>query len=85
MRYGDDVFDRQAYCGAYEQYQIAAGLGNLDDAATKNSEQAYQQCYPATDVVVPTAETVVPGATTEVPPVATTEVPPTEVPTAATP
>jgi tetratricopeptide (TPR) repeat protein len=85
MRYADDVFGHDDFCGAYELYQIASGLGNLDDAATKHSNQAYQKCYPATEVVIPTAETVVPGATTEVPPVATTEAPtdvPTDVPTA---
>jgi hypothetical protein len=80
MRYGDDLFAQQNYCQAYEQYQIAAGLGNLDATATKNSNQAYQQCYPAT-AIPPTAEVVVPTATTEVPP---TDVP-TEVPTAPTP
>jgi tetratricopeptide (TPR) repeat protein len=68
MRYGDDLFEQQAFCQAYEQYQIAAGIGSLDDAATKNSNQAYQQCYPAT-AIPPTAEaiTAVPVATTETP------------------
>jgi tetratricopeptide (TPR) repeat protein len=76
MRYGDDLFSQQNYCKAYEQYQIAAGIGNLDATATKNSNQAYQQCYPAT-AIPPTAE-----ATSAVP--VATDVP-TDVPTAATP
>jgi hypothetical protein len=28
MRYGDDLFVQEDYCAAYEQYQIAAGIGN---------------------------------------------------------
>ena len=74
MRYGDEIFDRQEFCQAYEQYQIASGLGNLDDAATKNANKAFQECYPPTEII-PTAETVVPGATTEVPTEVTPEVP----------
>jgi len=74
MRYGDDLFKQQNFCQAYEQYQIAAGIGNLDDTATKNSNQAYQQCYPAT-AIPPTAEIVVPVATTEVPTEAPTATP----------
>ena len=77
MRYGDDLFSHEDFCGAYELYQIASGLGNLDDVATKHSNQAYQKCYPPTEIP-PTVEIVVPTA--EVP----TDVP-TEVPTAATP
>ena len=38
MRYGDDLFEQQEYCEAYEQYQIAAGLGNLDDAAANECQ-----------------------------------------------
>jgi hypothetical protein len=60
MRYGDNLFKQQEYCQAYELYQTAAGLGSLDNVATKNSNEAYQQCYPAT-AVPPTA--VVPVAT----------------------
>lgn len=73
MRYADDVFGREDFCGAYELFQIASGLGNLDDVATKHSNQAYQKCYPATEIP-PTVEIIVPTGTIEVP---------TEVPTAA--
>jgi tetratricopeptide (TPR) repeat protein len=68
MRYGDYLFEQQSYCKAYEQYQIAAGLGNLDDAAARNSNQAFQQCYPPTEIP-PTVEVL---PTSEVPTVAPT-------------
>jgi len=80
MRYGDDLFENQDFCGAYDLYQTAGGLGNLDNVASSNSSKAYQQCYPPT-AIPPTAESVpvVPAVTTEAAP---TEVP-TEAPTAA--
>ncbi len=82
MRYGDELFENQDFCGAYDLYQTAGGLGNLDNTASSNSNKAYQQCYPPT-AIPPTAESapVVPVATTEAAP---TEAP-TEVPTVATP
>jgi tetratricopeptide (TPR) repeat protein len=55
MRYGDELFTQGDYCAAYELYQTAAGLGNLDKAATHGSSEAYQKCYPPT-AVPPTAE-----------------------------
>jgi hypothetical protein len=70
MRYGDDLFTQEDYCAAYDLYEIAAGLGNLDNTAATHSNKAYQTCYPPTEVP-PTSEIPV-------------EVP-TEVPTAATP
>ncbi|MDO9301350.1 MAG: hypothetical protein Q7T89_08200, partial [Anaerolineales bacterium] len=73
MRYGDDLYEQKEYCAAYEQYQIAAGIGNLDDTSSKNSNQAYQQCYPATEIP-PTTEIITPVDTIESP---------TEAPTAA--
>ena len=71
MRYGDDVFGHEDYCGAYKLYQVASGLGQLDNVAAKHSDQAYQKCYPPTEIP-PTVEIVVP----------TVEVP-TDVPTQA--
>ena len=76
MRYGDDLFAQQNYCKAYEQYQTASGLGNLDNTAAANSNKAFQQCYPPTAIAptaAPTVETA--PAATDVP-----IVPPTEVP-----
>jgi tetratricopeptide (TPR) repeat protein len=58
MRYGDDLYEQQAFCDAYAQYQIAAGLGALNEKSTGHSYQAYQQCYPATEIP-PTAESTV--------------------------
>jgi len=53
MRYGDDLFNQQDYCGAYELYQTAAALGELDYAASKNSQEAFEICYPPTEVPAP--------------------------------
>ncbi len=50
MRYGDELWAQGDACGATEQYQTAATLGNLDATASKNANQAYQECYPPTEV-----------------------------------
>jgi tetratricopeptide (TPR) repeat protein len=62
MRYGDDLFAQKEYCAAYDQYQIAAGLGTLDNMATDGSNEAFAICYPPTEAApvateVPTAAT----------------------------
>jgi tetratricopeptide (TPR) repeat protein len=78
MRFGDDLFEQGNYCDAYEQYQAAASIGNLDNEAANHANQSYQLCYPPTEIP-PTA-----SYTSEVP-VATTAPatePPTEPPTA---
>jgi tetratricopeptide (TPR) repeat protein len=59
MRYGDQLWARGDACGASEIYAEAKTFGELDNVAGKNSNQALQQCYPATEV--PTAE--IPGET----------------------
>jgi len=79
MRYGDDLLALPDYCGAYEVYQVAAGIGNLDKAAANGSSEAFQQCYPPT-AVPPTSEIPVEIPTEPAPTDA-----PTEAPTAATP
>lgn len=53
MRYGDILFGRKEYCNAYEQYALAMSLGNLDQTAAKNANQAYQECYPPTETPTP--------------------------------
>jgi tetratricopeptide (TPR) repeat protein len=86
MRYGDDLVKQGQFCDAYQQYKTAQSIGNLDAAAAKGANQAFQQCYPATGVptetptgiVVPTGAPT--GVSTEVPTEAPTEVP-TETPT----
>ncbi len=55
MRYGDTLWAGKDACGAYEQYQKAMGIANLDQTAAKNASQAYQICYPATATPEPTA------------------------------
>lgn len=72
-RYGDEFFERQQYCAAYEQYEAAGKYGTLDGTSANNANQAYQQCYP------PTAEPVI-ESPTEAPTEATTEAPPVPVP-----
>jgi tetratricopeptide (TPR) repeat protein len=54
MRYGDSLYNDNNYCEAYEQYQNAQSIGNLDGVASKNANQAYQACYPPTETVAPT-------------------------------
>ncbi len=78
MRYGDQVWLSGDACGAYEQYQAAMALGNLDATSTKYSNQAFQKCYPPTAIptVAPTE------APTGAPP---TEAPPTTAPTSPPP
>jgi tetratricopeptide (TPR) repeat protein len=59
MRYGDELWARGDGCGATEIYSEAKSFGELDDTAGRNSNQAYQQCFPATEVptAAPTSET----------------------------
>jgi hypothetical protein len=63
MRYGDDLYKSQQYCDAYKQYLNASAAGQLDSAAARNSNDAYQQCYPAT----PTLEATSAPVATDVP------------------
>jgi len=85
MRYGDDLFEQEQYCEAYEQYQAAATIGNLDETAARNANQAYQICYPPTatlELATATIDTSVPTlATTEPPPAATEPPVASETPT----
>ena len=71
MRYGDDLFEEQEYCDAYDQYQVAAGIGNLDNQAAQNSNQAFKQCFPATAIPATAIPATAESAPTDVP----TEVP----------
>lgn len=76
MRYGDLLLGQGQYCDAYNQYKAAQAIANLDATATKGANQAYQQCYPPTEIPVSTATT---GA------VATSEAPTVEQPTVEQP
>ena len=68
MRYGDQLFGQNSYCEAYQQYQLAQSIGNLDDESAKYANQAYRQCYPPTEVPTDTpavpVDTVAPPADT---------------------
>ncbi|MDO8755126.1 MAG: hypothetical protein Q7J80_14605 [Anaerolineales bacterium] len=66
MRYGDELFLSQDYCAANEQYQNASAMGALEAGSAKNANEAFQQCYPPTAIIEPTAI-----ATTEATPIAT--------------
>ncbi len=72
MRYGDELFAKEDYCGAYKQYTNAMTIGSLDKTASNNYEDALAGCYPAT----PTTEATATGLPTEPP---ATDVP-TDVP-----
>lgn len=71
MRYGDELFAREQYCEAYQQYTNAMALGNLDKAAANNYNDAYIGCYPPTAEITVTATIGVvltePPVVTEVP------------------
>ena len=55
MRYGDDLFAKEQWCAAYEQYKNAQTLGALDPTSEKNAYQAYMKCNPPAPVIVPTS------------------------------
>lgn len=55
VNYGDEFFDQEQFCKAYEQYQAAAAIGNLDEKAAGHSNKAYTQCFPPTEVPTGTA------------------------------
>lgn len=54
INYGDELFGREEYCAAVEQYKNAQTLGLLDADTEKRANQAWQKCYPATPVIPPT-------------------------------
>jgi tetratricopeptide (TPR) repeat protein len=74
MRYGDKLVGNGNYCDAYEQYKNAQAIGALDGIASKNANQAYQQCYPPTEI--PTATAIAPPADTAIPPTEPPTAPP---------
>ena len=74
MRYGDELWARGDACEASAIFAEAKTFGELDAVSAKNSNQAFQQCYPATEV--PTAEIPAETPTGEPP----TEPPPTVAP-----
>lgn len=54
MRYGDELFAREEYCAASQQYQNSAAIGALDPESAKRANQAWQKCHPPTQPIPPT-------------------------------
>jgi len=69
MRYGDQLWERGDACAASSIYDEAKAIGELDEISVKNANQAFQQCFPATEAPTaePTSETPV-GETPAEPP-----------------
>lgn len=63
VRFADELYAALDYCAAYDQYQKAAAIGQLDGTAAANSANAFNQCYPPTAEVIieatPTSEVIV--------------------------
>lgn len=53
MRFGDELFAQENYCGATQQYQNSAALGTLDAESLKRANVSYSKCFPA-QLVTPT-------------------------------
>ncbi|HET6846428.1 MAG TPA: tetratricopeptide repeat protein [Anaerolineales bacterium] len=70
MRHAEELWAAGDACGASELFQEAQGIAELDAAAAKIANQAFQQCYPATEIptVAATAETPAAPPTVESPP-----------------
>jgi tetratricopeptide (TPR) repeat protein len=75
MRYGDELYEKEEYCAAHEQYQNAAAIAALEEPSAGRANQAFLQCFPATPTLGPTS-TPLPGVPTDTPPPA----PPTDTP-----
>lgn len=51
MRYGDELFGQEQWCAAYQQYQNAQTLGNLDEISARNAYQALIKCNPPAPII----------------------------------
>jgi tetratricopeptide (TPR) repeat protein len=51
MRYGDELFAQEDFCGAVEYYQNAMSIAALDKDANDNWYHAYAECFPATPTI----------------------------------
>jgi hypothetical protein len=65
MRYGDELYEKEQYCDAVAQYQVAASIGNLTEPSASNAVKARLICYPATPTTA--AATATTAAPTDVP------------------
>ena len=50
MRYGDELYADGNSCDAWDMYQKAQAIAALDDTAGRNANQAFQACYPPTEI-----------------------------------
>lgn len=80
MRYGDELFGQQRFCDAVAQYENAQRVGQLDQLASQNYEQAFIACYPPTATPDPSL-LFTPTPTLGAPTVETPAAPPTDIPT----
>ncbi len=55
MRYGDQLVSEEQFCDAVAQYQNAQAIAPLDKPASQGFAQAYEICFPPTEVPSPTA------------------------------
>jgi len=81
MRYGDELFAQENYCGdggALTQYQNAQAIGVLDKTAQDNYDEVILVCFPATATAGPTETPTLGGPPTDTPLPSET---PTETPT----
>lgn len=53
MRFGDQLYAQKSYCDAYQQYETALSIAQLDQDAAKNASRAYTECYPPTETPTP--------------------------------
>ncbi|GAB1472304.1 hypothetical protein MASR2M66_31820 [Chloroflexota bacterium] len=58
VRFAEELYTKQDYCAAYDQYSNAAAIGGLDGQSASNQQESYNICYPAPPPVeeVPTVE-----------------------------
>lgn len=47
--FAEEMFNEQEFCGAYDEYAKAASIGQLDDASLGRQNQAYTNCYGASE------------------------------------
>ena len=60
VNWGNELYTKQEYCGAYDVFQTASSIGQLDNETAYNFSQAQNQCYPATATSAPEVPTNTP-------------------------
>lgn len=77
VSWGDEVYAKQDYCGAFDIYEKASSVGALSEPSASNYANSQSQCFPATSAPTeaPTAETPTEAPTAETPTEAPAETP----------